>query len=86
VCRSGFGGKVLSNNNNFTVGSIYIGILGDVDGNGFVEVKDILAIALAYGSSPGQPKYKPELDVNGDDFIDVKDILTTALNYGQHYP
>jgi hypothetical protein len=67
----------------FTDGIVYVGIPGDVDGNGFVEVKDILAIALAYGTHPGDPPYKPCLDINDDEFIDIKDILVAALNYGQ---
>jgi hypothetical protein len=70
-------------NNNFTA-KVYIGIPGDVDGNGWVEAKDISSVAFAYGSHPGDTKgYNPNLDVDGNDFIDVKDILATALNYGK---
>jgi len=79
-------GEIETADNTLTNGWIYVGITGDVDGNDFVEVKDLLAIALAYGSSPGDPKFGPNLDINDDDFIDVKDILAAALNYGQTIP
>ncbi|MDH5788646.1 MAG: right-handed parallel beta-helix repeat-containing protein, partial [Candidatus Bathyarchaeota archaeon] len=72
--------------NNVLNCTVYVGIPGDVDGNGLVEVKDLLAIALAYGSYPGHPKYEANLDVDCNEFIEVKDILKAALNYGQHYP
>ncbi|MDH5482644.1 MAG: PKD domain-containing protein [Candidatus Bathyarchaeota archaeon] len=72
--------------NDLTGGTVYVGIPGDIDGNGIVEVKDLLAIALAYGSYPGKVGYQANLDINGNEFIDVKDILIAAINYGQHYP
>jgi len=55
----------------------------DVDGNGFIDIKDILTVALAYGSEPGDPNWDPRCDINGDDFIDIKDILAVALHYGE---
>jgi PKD repeat protein len=55
----------------------------DVNGDGFIDIKDILITALAYGSVPGDPRWNPRADVNGDGFIDIKDILLVALNYGQ---
>jgi hypothetical protein len=71
-----------TSDNTFTDGVVYVGVPGDVDGNNFVEVKDILAVALAYGSYPGERRYNANFDINGDDFIDIRDILIAALNYG----
>jgi hypothetical protein len=79
-------GEADTADNTFTNGIIYVGIPGDVDANNFVEVKDILAVAIAYGTQPGDPKYHPNLDINNDNFIDIKDILTTTLNYGKTDP
>lgn len=75
-------GETNTTNNNFVDGTIILVHLGDVDANHKVEIKDIFAIAKAYGSSVGQPKYNPNLDINNDGKIDIKDIFATAKNYG----
>ena len=51
----------------------YPPIQGDVNSDGKVRVDDILAIALAFGSNYGDPKYEPILDINGDLKIRVDD-------------
>jgi hypothetical protein len=76
------GGESNTANNNYTDGTVTIVHTGDVDCNHFVEVKDILNVALAYGSYPGDPRYNPNYDINNDAFIDIKDVLATALNFG----
>ncbi|MDH5787164.1 MAG: ABC transporter substrate-binding protein, partial [Candidatus Bathyarchaeota archaeon] len=48
----------------------------------FVDVKDILRAAIAYGSYPGSLRWDPPCDVNDDFFVDVKDLLAIALKYG----
>ncbi|MDH5788351.1 MAG: hypothetical protein OEZ40_08690, partial [Candidatus Bathyarchaeota archaeon] len=75
-------GETDTADNLYVDGTVMIVHVGDVDPNRFVEIKDLLAIALAYGSYPGHPKYHPNLDINNDAFIDVKDILAAALEYG----
>jgi hypothetical protein len=57
-----------------------------MDGNGKVEIKDILLLAKAYGTNPQSPNWKPNLDVNSDDKVDIRDILITAKNYGKTDP
>jgi hypothetical protein len=57
----------------------------DVNGDGKVDIKDILIVAKAYGSNPGDPNYDPRADVNGDSKIDIKDILIVAKHYGEIY-
>ena len=58
-------------------------ILGDVNRDGRVRVDDILAIALAFGSDYGDPRYGPHLDVNGDLKIRIDDVLIAAENFGR---
>ncbi|MDH7564842.1 MAG: dockerin type I domain-containing protein [Candidatus Bathyarchaeota archaeon] len=63
--------------------SVEVGLLiGDVNGDGTVDLKDVLAVALAYGSSIGNPRYKPNLDINDDGTVDLKDYLITVVHYG----
>jgi len=49
---------------------------GDVDGNGAVNVKDILAVLAAYGSTDSSG------DANGDGVVDVNDILVVVGAWG----
>jgi hypothetical protein len=49
---------------------------GDVDGNGSVDVSDILAIVAAWGSSD------PDADINGDGTVNVSDILLAVAAWG----
>jgi len=72
--------------NNMTDGIVYVGIPGDVNADGKVNVKDIFAVAKAFGSELGQPRYDPNLDINNDGKINVKDIFTTARNFGKEDP
>jgi len=74
-------------NDNIRVGTTFlVTIVGDINADGIVDIEDIYSIALAYGSMPGQPGYKPNLDINGDSIIDIEDIYTAALHYGETGP
>ena len=70
-------------NNIFINGAVKIRILGDLDGDGKVDVKDVAAAALAYGSYPGHPRWNQTADINRDGKIDVKDIAAISRNFGQ---
>jgi hypothetical protein len=72
--------------NTFIDGWVFVGLIGDVNADGIVDIADIYLIALAYGTTPGQPGYKPNLDINGDGIIDIADIYITALHYGETDP
>lgn len=59
--------------------------LSDVDLNfdGQVNILDVVAAALAFGSEPGQPNWNIEADVNGDGKINILDIVAIALKFGE---
>lgn len=54
----------------------------DTNGDGKIDLTDVLAVAIAYGSYPGHPKWNPVCDFNQDNKIDLSDYLGVALNYG----
>lgn len=64
-------------------GWVLISIYCDINGDGIVDISDILDTALAFGSTPGQPRWNPNCDLNDDGIIDISDILEVALHYGQ---
>ncbi len=57
--------------------------LYDVNNDGWIDLKDVFRVALAYGSYPGHPNWDPACDFNNDDTVDLKDYFPVALHYGQ---
>ena len=62
---------------------VKIKIVGDINSDGKVDIKDIAAVASAFGSTPDHPRWNPEADINRDKVIDIKDIALVARNYGR---
>jgi hypothetical protein len=58
-------------------------LLGDVNNDGVVNMKDITDACLHFGAFNGTPRYDPDMDVNGDGRIDLRDILAIVLNFGK---
>jgi PKD repeat protein len=67
---------------NLTKTLTVTGLIGDLNGDGKVDMRDIAIVARAFGSSPGDPYWNPIADLNGDGKIDMKDIAIVAKNYG----
>ncbi|MDH7477388.1 MAG: PKD domain-containing protein [Candidatus Bathyarchaeota archaeon] len=59
-------------------------LIGDVNGDGKVDVKDLVLLIKAYGSYPGHPDWNPNADLNGDNKVDVKDLVILIKHYGEH--
>jgi parallel beta-helix repeat protein len=61
-------------------------ILGNINGDGTVDSKDLVLIACAYGSTPGCTNWDANADLDGNGRVDLTDLVTLATHYGQHYP
>jgi len=72
--------------NNVTGGTVYVGIPGDLNGDGTVDIYDAIILASAFGSSPGMKNWNPNADINGDGIVDIYDAITLASNFGQSIP
>jgi len=59
---------------------------GDTNGDGKVDLSDVLAVALAFGSRPGDPLWNPNLDIDGNGEVDLTDYLVTVVNCGKVNP
>jgi parallel beta-helix repeat protein len=79
-------GEADTSDNNCTGGTIKVSIIGDLNGDGKVNLIDVFSVALAYGSYPGRPAWNPNYDVNNDGKINLIDYFITALNYGKTDP
>jgi len=69
--------------NTLPDGTIKVRLMGDVNGDGKVDMVDIGLICLAFGSGTMHPRWNPDADLNQDNRIDMKDIGYSALNYGK---
>jgi hypothetical protein len=58
-------------------------MLGDVNGDGIIDCKDLRRIGKGFGATTGQPLYDPDADVNSDGIIDRSDLKILAKNFGQ---
>jgi len=64
---------------------IFDTLVGDMNGDRKVRVDDILAVALAFGSKPGDSHWHPYADLNGDSKIRVDDVLIAAGGFGKEW-
>jgi len=61
-------------------------MLGDINGDGIVDVFDFMIVATAFGSKPGDPKWNPDADLNNDGLVDIFDVWAVAKNFGKTEP
>jgi hypothetical protein len=66
-------------------GTVYVqSDAGDINKDGTVSLVDLILLAKAYGSKPGDPNWNPQADVNGNGRVDLGDLSKLASNYGVH--
>ena len=55
----------------------------DVNGDGFVNINDLMMVARAYGTTTGNERYDAEADLNEDGLVNIKDLRICAQMFGQ---
>jgi hypothetical protein len=61
---------------------VKVSILGDINGDGTVDIYDALLLSVAFGSSTGQANYNPAADLNNDGVVDIYDAIILAEQFG----
>ena len=56
---------------------------GDADGDGYVDVVDLLSVVYASGTHFGDPGFDWTCDFSDDGAVDAADLLILAENFGQ---
>jgi len=79
-------GETNTANNVLTYYKIAVTIPGDLNGDFQVDLADLVLLAKAYGSRPGDPNWNSNADLACRGIIDLTDLVTLAMHYGQHYP
>jgi parallel beta-helix repeat protein len=59
-------------------------LYGDVNGDGTVNILDVILVSKAFGTSEGDLNFDPSSDLNQDGRINVLDMILVAKHFGQH--
>ena len=70
--------------NTLTDGNVKVRIMGDVNGDGTVDMRDINEVCNAYGAYPGHPRWNLYADFDRNGRVDMRDIGTVCAFFGQH--
>jgi hypothetical protein len=60
-------------------------ITPDINGDKRVDFRDISITAMAFGSSPGSPKWNLLADMNQDGNANLKDVALVAKSFGKRF-
>jgi len=72
-------------NNNYTCSApVHIGVPGDINNDGTVDMKDVMNAVKAFNSFPGTSRWSPYADIDGNGRVDMRDILTIVINFNKH--
>ena len=72
--------------NTYTYGLVSVTIMGDIDGNGWVNVLDAIDLSTSFGKSAGQAGFNPNADFDDNGVLNILDAITLSNHFGQHYP
>jgi hypothetical protein len=71
-------------NNVLVYGLVKVKMLGDVNGDGKINIYDVVMVAAIYGAKKGDPNWNPDCDlVPPWDLINIYDVVAVASRYGQ---
>jgi len=58
-------------------------VLGDINGDGVVNILDAILLAKAFSSKPGDSNWDPRADLNKDDVVNILDAIILSINFGK---
>jgi subtilisin family serine protease len=76
-------GETDTADNKLTDGTVRIKLMGDINDDGKVDIKDLTLLIKAFGSYPSHPRWNPDADLNGDGKVDIKDLIKLLKNFGK---
>jgi len=73
---------VLADNTTWT--GVYR-FIADLNGDGVINIVDIVLSALAFDSRPGDHNWNPIADLNQDGIINIIDLVKVAIHFGETF-
>lgn len=58
-------------------------LITDLDNDGGVNIVDVAIAASAFGTEPGDSRWREEADMDGDDEINILDLAKIAMDFGR---
>jgi len=58
-------------------------LIGDINGDGQVNIFDAIALSKSFGYSEGDPNYNPDADLNSDKIINILDAIMFSKHFGE---
>ena len=55
----------------------------DVNRDGVIDIFDVVIVAVAFASKPGDFSWNPIADINNDEIVDIFDMVVVALHFGE---
>jgi PKD repeat protein len=73
----------MTNNVLESLVEVKVRIFGDTNGDDAIDIRDLAAAAVAFGSYLGHPGWNADVDLNKDNRIDIRDLTIIAKNFGK---
>jgi hypothetical protein len=86
ITASNVPGETYTSDNNCTMYNLTVTIPGDINGDFKVQLLDLVLLAHAYSSKPGDINWNTDADIDGNGIVGLSDLVALAQHYGQHYP
>jgi hypothetical protein len=64
-------------------GTVKINMFADLNGDGIIDILDILIVSGAFGSTPGDPNWNPIADLDNSGDVNILDIVAVAVHFGE---
>jgi parallel beta-helix repeat protein len=76
-------GETDTADNSFTYNNaITVTVAGDTNGDGNINIYDIVRLAWAYDAKKGDSRFNPNCDIDGNDKINIFDVVIATSGYG----
>ncbi|MCW4052202.1 MAG: PKD domain-containing protein [Candidatus Bathyarchaeota archaeon] len=79
-------GEIDLPDNSFVNGIVEVKANPDLDGDGDVDIFDVVMIASLYGCKEGEADWNPKADLVADGEINIFDVVEVAASYGRTLP
>jgi hypothetical protein len=63
-------------------GVIIVTVPGDTNGDGNIDIYDIVRLSSIYGAKRGEPRFNPNCDIDSNDEINIYDVVIATSRYG----